>query len=351
MPRPITPDRLASALKKSVATAYYIHGSESMLKDEAVATIIATILDPSLRDFNLDTVSAQQIDPDQLASVAATMPMMSDKRVVILRDVEAWKRKTKAKLPAAEYLAKPSAETVVVLVQTDDKAPDKVLMKDTTPIDCGPLVGPALDSWLDLRLAAADITLEPDARQHLMSATGGDLGLLASECGKLAGLGGGAAIDRDQVGALVGVKYGETVDDWRDALLRDDLARANAVLPRVLEQTGVSGVRMAMVLGGSLVVMQWARAHAERERKKGRALAAAVKQFCFDNRPVVGHYLSFSALVGEVVGRWSQPRLGKAVRAVLAADVALKNTTISDEEGILTDLMLALAASRSRKAA
>jgi hypothetical protein len=34
-----------------------------------------------------------------------------------------------------------------------------------------------------------------------------------------------------------------------------------------------------------------------------------------------------------------------ALRAVLAADIALKGTTISDERGILTDLMLRMATS------
>jgi hypothetical protein len=34
-----------------------------------------------------------------------------------------------------------------------------------------------------------------------------------------------------------------------------------------------------------------------------------------------------------------------ALRAVLAADTALKNTTISDERGILTDLVLRMVTS------
>jgi DNA polymerase III delta subunit len=108
---------------------------------------------------------------------------------------------------------------------------------------------------------------------------------------------------------------------------------------------------MVMVLGGSLLMMQWARAEAERQKRKGRALANDVKSCCFQVRPMVGDYLSFANLAGEVVGRWSRPRLTKAVRAAHAADVALKSTTISDELGILTDLTLALAASRTRKAA
>jgi DNA polymerase-3 subunit delta len=351
MARALRPDQLPAALKKQIASAYYLHGTETLLKDDALAAILDRVLDPSVRDFNLDVVTAQQIDPEQLAGVASTVPMMAEHRVVVVRDIEAWKRKSKAKLAAAAYLERPSPETVVVLVQGDDKPADAAFTKHTVEVDCAAPVGEALEAWLDHQLAGVDVTLEPDARSHLLKATGGDLGLLAAECGKLAGLGGGAPLDRDTVGGLVGIRFGETVDDWRDAVLRDDLQTASAILPRVLEQSGVSGVRMAMILGGSLLMMQWARAEAERQRKKGRALANDVKSCCFEVRPMVGNYLSFAALAGEVVGRWSLPRLTRAVRAAHEADVALKSTTISDELGILTDLMLALIASRTKKAA
>ena len=66
---------------------------------------------------------------------------------------------------------------------------------------------------------------------------------------------------------------------------------------------------------------------------------------------MVGSYGPFAALVGEVVGRWSEARIAAAVQATLAADVALKSTTISGDEGILTDLTLALASTRKSKAA
>jgi len=51
--------RLETALRKGPpAAVWYLHGSEGILKDEALRTLIDTILDPSLRDFNLDLLSA-----------------------------------------------------------------------------------------------------------------------------------------------------------------------------------------------------------------------------------------------------------------------------------------------------
>lgn len=334
-----------------MTSVYYLHGSETILKDEAIATLVAELLEPSLRDFNLDLLSAAQLDPDQLAGACATLPMMADRRVVILRDIEAWKRKSKAKQDAVAYLKRPAPETVLVLVQGNDDDPDKELVAFATSVNCDALLGDALDAWVDLRLERAGVRLADDARAHLLRATTGDLGLLAAEIDKLAGLGGERAIDVATVGALVGVRHGETVDDWRDALLRDDTATALAILPRVLEHPGVTGVRLLLTLGASLLVLQWGRATAERRKIRGRPLADAVKKFLFEVRPMVGSYGAFGDLIGDVVGRWSGPRIAAAVQATLAADVALKSTTISGEGGILTDLILALASTRKQKAA
>jgi DNA polymerase III delta subunit len=240
---------------------------------------------------------------------------------------------------------------VLIMVQGNDDDADGDLSAHATTIDCSALVGDALDAWLDARLTAAAIVMHPDAREHLLRATTGDLGLLAAEVAKLTGLGGGDPIDRETVGALVGIRHGETVDDWRDAVLRDDLPTAIAVLPRVLEQSGVTGVRLLLTLAPSLLMIQWGRATAESRKIRGRSLAEAIKKQLFQVRPMVGNYVAFATTAAEAVPAWSLPRIAAAVHATLAADVALKSTTISSEEGILTDLILTLAASRKKKAA
>lgn len=351
MPR-LAFSRLGPSLKTALAPVYYIHGAEGILKDEALALILDRALDPGTRDFNLDFVSAQQLDPAQLPATCATLPMMAERRVVVLRDVEAWKRKSKAKLPAVQYLDKPMPDTVLVIVQGNDDDPDEEFASRCATIECTAPVGDQLEAWLDERLSAHGVTVAPDAREHLIRATGGDLGLLTAEVQKLSGLDNTAPIDAKTVGDMVGIRFGETVDDWRDAVLRDDTSRALSLIPKLLETTGVSGVKLATQLGTSFLVMRWARATAERNKSRGAVLAKTVKfELLFKVRPAVGGYDVFTNVVGEVVGRWSHARLTAAVAAVLHADMALKGTTISDDGGIVTDLVLALATSRAKKAA
>jgi hypothetical protein len=65
----------------------------------------------------------------------------------------------------------------------------------------------------------------------------------------------------------------------------------------------------------------------------------------------IGSWGPFAALVADVVVEWPMSRLRPATAALLEADMALKNTTVSDDEGVLTDLVLTLATQRVRKAA
>ena len=57
--------------------AFYLAGSEAILKDEALAALLDRALDPGLRDFNLDYLSASNLEPDELAAACSTLPMMA----------------------------------------------------------------------------------------------------------------------------------------------------------------------------------------------------------------------------------------------------------------------------------
>ena len=181
---------------------------------------------------------------------------------------------------------------------------------------------------------------------------GSDLGLLTAEVAKLSSLETTGPIDRETVGSLVGIRFGETVEDWRDAVLRDDTARAIALVPQVLALSGVSGVRLVTLLGTSLLVLRWGRCHRRGEEDpRSRTGRAGQELRCSGCARRWGAIRRSPRSWARWSGRWSLPRLRTAIAATLAADAALKSTTISDEGGIVTDLVLMLATSRARKAA
>ena len=106
---------LRSLAKGDPAPAYYFHGPEDLLKDESLRALLDRVLDPALRDFNLDQRGAAQLDADALFGLCTTLPMMAERRVVVLREVEALKRKPKVRAALLDYLGRPAPDTVLVL--------------------------------------------------------------------------------------------------------------------------------------------------------------------------------------------------------------------------------------------
>lgn len=332
--------------KGEPARAYYFHGPEDLLKDEALRAVLDRALDPALRDFNLDLRSAAQLDADSLFALCTTLPMMAERRVVVLREVEALKRKPKVRSALLEYLGRPAPDTVLVLIQSaNEENEDKDIAKAAVAVAFEPLPEDRVLRWLDRRAKGLGLELPDDAARHLVRAVGGELGSIAAELDKLTALPAGEPLTVERVGELVGVHHGETVFDWRDAVLEDRPGPALRLLGPLLDQPGNSGVKLVTMLGTTLIGVGIARSHYDR-RLRGRSLDEAVFGVIRRNR--VYGLLSW----GEEKGRWLRwapswpaPRVVDALRSILEADRALKGTTISDERGILTDVVLRMATS------
>ena len=58
----------------------------------------------------------------------------------------------------------------------------------------------------------------------------------------------------------------------------------------------------------------------------------------------MGVWGEFVSLLVRVAEDWPQGRIRRSLAALLAADQALKETRVSTEEGVLTDLILQIAA-------
>ena len=263
--------------KGEIAPVYYLHGPEEILKDEAVRAILDRALDPAFRDFNLDQRSAAQLDPDDLFALCTTLPMMAERRVVVLRDVEAAKRKPKLRAALLRYLGRPAPETVLLLVQgAGEETEDKEIARHSSAVALEPLPADRVRKWLQRRATMLGLSLDEDASGHLLAAVGGELAPLASELEKLAALPPGEPLTAARIGELVGVRHGETVFDWRDAVLDDRTGPAVALLGPLLDQPGASGVKLVTLLGTTAGRRRARRGPTPIGGSRGRALDDAV---------------------------------------------------------------------------
>ncbi|HET8834935.1 MAG TPA: DNA polymerase III subunit delta [Gemmatimonadales bacterium] len=342
---------LRSLAKGDLAPVYYLHGREDILKDEAVDAILDRALEPGLRDFNLDQRSAGQLDPEAIYALCTTLPMMATRRAVVLREVEGWKRRPKTRAAFLSYQERPVAETVVILVQSStEEDVDRDLVRGAFSVECEPLPPERARRWLMRRAKGLAVLLEDAAADHLLAATGGDLGAVAAELEKLRALPSDQPLTADQVGALVGIRHGETVWDWRDAVVDGAAGRAVRMLGPLLDQSGITAVRLVSLLGTSLIGVGLARSHYDRRVRGGqleRLVFDRLRQLRIFGLP---DWKAESARWAGWAGAWPGERVRSGLAAARDADQALKNTTVSDELGILTDLVLRVAIERREAA-
>ena len=344
MPSHSLKDFYGSLKRKGPETAYYLFGSEDVLKDEAIGDLLEEVLDPGLRDFNLDQVQGGQVEPDALADLCSTLPMMAERRVVVIRGVEAWKRKTRAKKAAVAYLSDPAPETVLIMVQGSGEAkPDAALSGAAYAVDCRELTPEHALRWLDREGERQGVTFAPRAADHLIATLGGDLGALRSEVSKLAGLVSDGPATIAQIENLVGIRHGETVHDWRDAVLEGNPAKALEMIEPILHQSGMNAVRMVTSLGVSLIGLGVTRSHYD-SGKRGRALQSAVFNSLRAARPYgLSNWKDEAVKWASWAPDWPAPRIRSAIDTARTADERLKGTRLSNDHGMLTDLVMQLA--------
>jgi DNA polymerase-3 subunit delta len=353
MPR-LAFDQFSRLLKAGdIPPALYLHGEEEVLKDEAIAAVLSRVVDPALRDFNYDVRSAAQLDPDAVEALCTTLPMMSDRRMVVIRDVESWNKKARAKTAVLRYLERPAPETVLVLVQgaprPDDRGEADVdLARLASTVEVERCSAKVAEKWVTRRAAERGVTLEPDAARHLVEAVGGDLGHARSELDKLSGLAGPDPISIEQISALLGVRHGETPTDWCHAVLEDRPGEAAGMLDHLLDQTGVSAVSLLTGLGTHLIGLGIARAPYDKGLRGG-ALERAVFEAIRRARPARIDWGGSARLWSRVAEGWSLARIDAAIAAACRADRRLKDVSLADDRGVLLDLVMQLAhSSRGR---
>jgi len=354
----LTLDALLRSLKKGAPVpepVYLLHGDEDVLKDEAIRALVDSAVGSS-RDFNLDVRFAPDLTPESFNALVNTPPMMAERRAVVIRGVEqVGKRKTKLRDEVVRYLESPNPTTVLVLVVAAGEEADADLIRASAAVAVDALAAERVPRWLQHRATTLGVTLATDATELLLKAVGSDLSTLSRELEKLASLAGGTGaggrlVTADDVSNLVGVRRDETIFDLVEAALERRAARAAQLVEPVLEQAGMSGVKILSLLGTHLVGTALARAERDRGVPAAR-LADTIYRHLQSVRPYgMRSYKEEAARWTAWSALWTAHELGRALRAALAADNALKTATVSDDRGIVTQLVLGFAATKREAA-
>ncbi len=321
---------------------YYLYGDEELLKEEGARQLLDAAVDPGTRDFNLDSRSGVALDAESLASLLATPPMMADRRAVVVREASALRKDARAALD--RYVQKPAPDVLLVLMEPGGERgkPDKMLAALPGAIQFKPLTGDRVPKWIAHHAQTVhNVEIAPEAADLLLSAIGSDLPALAAELDKLASYTSGAIIDEAAVSAVVGVRRGETMGDLLARIAHRDASGALAMLGYVLDQPKVSGVQIVMALTTQMLGIGWADAALRRGLPRSRLYSELFDLLKRSGGLFTGMPWGEAVkLWSSAVSRWDADAIDRALATLLAADVSLKETTVSTDEQILTTVVL-----------
>jgi len=242
------------SLREGLRPLYLLLGSEVYLRRVASQTITEAALSRTLlREFNESAFSLLS-DPVQSAIAAAEqLPMMSDMRVVRIRDF--------AKLREADedtlirYLNNPAPTTVMIFIADEldkRKKSSKVLMDTCTVVEFAPLKDAEAKSWAKTRLKELKVSADDQVLSELIRLVGTDVQTLFNELEKLASAAASAGdrITLDLVDELIGRSRELSNFELADHLMAGNRKRALETLHRLLED-GAEPVMLVGLIAGN----------------------------------------------------------------------------------------------------
>ena len=343
---------LRDALKRgSFDGAYYIHGEDDFQKDDAVKQLVDAAVEPAMRDFNMEVTRAQDLDAKSLDAALSALPMMADRRILVIREAGALKKDARKVLD--KYLQSPSPDVLVIMVEASGGKPDKDLVKNATPLEFEYLTADRIPRWITHYASTHfNSKITPEAAELLQTAVGTDLHLLVSELDKLASFANGREIEERDVTAVVGVRRGETMADFLDQVAMRNVSKALDLVPLILSQPKTSAVQMVMALTVQTIALAWGKSRIREGLSSSRLQGEYFGLLKQSGSLFTGRsWVSAATAWASASDRWSAASLDRALEALLDADHALKETRLSSEEQIMSSLVLSMCVEDDRSIA
>jgi len=328
----LKPEELTRELASGkLRPVYLLWGPETLLLDRALAEIEKQALAGAMLEFNCDRFRARESSAAEVAAAAQTLPVMAERRLVVLKELEAWRVEEQEKL--VPVLEKPSPQTCLVLVAEEvdgrRKLAKAVAAAGAVVEFKHPYPGqlPALIKEL---AAQQGKNIEADAVDLLIELKGNNLQMLAQEMEKLAlYVDANKTITREHVAESVADTKLSVVFEFTDAVGERNVEKALRVFRRMMETGEAPLAVLGMVARHFRLI--WKIQALVRERKSAAEMAQAtgLNRFILEKT-----YLA-------QVKNFRPADLGRLSSALADLDFALKSSA-SDREALFERTVMEL---------
>lgn len=206
---------------------YLLYGEEEYFIDDLVTFAERQILNEGEKAFNQIVLYGKEIGYQNILDNAYQFPMMSDRRVVIVKEFQEMRDVD----GLSTYFEKPAEQTVLILAYKHKKFDKrkkiwKTAVANSTVFESKKVYDNKIPAFISKQLKGMGIDIEPQASDMMGTYLGNDLSKVMNEINKLSIVKGkGSLITQDDVHEQIGISKEFNVFEFQKALgMKDQLA-------------------------------------------------------------------------------------------------------------------------------
>ena len=234
-------------------TVHLLTGDDESILRAAVSELVHELVGDGDRSLMVDEFDGDDVEVRSVVDAAQTPPFLTDRRVVVVRDIGGFT--TEELAPLVGYLADPLPTTELVMVGgggrlaktlTDAAKAAGAVVRNTTP----PSRSRDRQAWIAAEAAASGVKLAPAAASAIADRLGEEVGRLDGILQTLAATYGGGArqLGPDEVEPFLGEGGGVPPWELTDAIDAGSTATALALLARMSGPGGRHPLQLMAIL-------------------------------------------------------------------------------------------------------
>ncbi len=334
-------DSALAALKvalreKNPANLYIFYGEELFLLQHYLRQLKATVLDELTESFNFHFFNQENFDLRSFADAVENLPMMAERTLVQVDDVDIFKLDEQGRETMTEILSDlPDYCTLVFTYETVPFKLDKRYTKLSAAVGKGQIVEFAKQSqrdliaWVQRHFMAAQKRIAPELCAYLIDLTDGTMTAIGSEIRKIVAYSGADTICRADIDAVV-----EPTLDAQAFRMTDQLSTGNySAALQTLQKLFKLQEEPPMILGA--IGANYRRLSAARTLLDHGRSASELQKLCG-----MGEYPARKTM--DAARRYRPEFLTKASSLILETDYQIK-TSFDDSHRLVELLILRLA--------
>jgi DNA polymerase-3 subunit delta len=317
---------------------YILSGEDDFSLAHELEAIRKSLGDQEMLSTNTNVLDGKTVSYAEFQSVCESAPFLSEKRLVIVRDLldrfgekapsakAKTPKKAETKTPAFEAFGncifKLSPSTVLVLIEDEIKDSNPLLKMISVKAkirNFSMLKTPELRQWVTNHIIEQNCKISVTALNLLVKLIGSNLWVMTSELDKLASYAYGRQIEEKDVKALVSYTQQTRVFDLVDAIMEFKSAESQTLLQQMMDQGATATYLLSMVYRQMRLIVR------ARDLKRQGVKEQDMRQ----KLGVASEFVVKKTL--EQAARYSMPRIKQVYQQLLDTDIAIKTGKYTEE--------------------